>query len=70
MTPKVTATLYETFTKYKVDGLIPGKTKRIFHRVIVRIGKAELEGWPVRSGLSFSEVQVTGNKLTYIIFPL
>ena len=34
--------------------------KRIFHGVIVRIGKVEPEGWPVRSGPSFSEVQITG----------
>ena len=35
-------------------------TKRIFHGVMVRIGKVEPEGWPVRSGPSFSEVQITG----------
>ena len=34
-------------------------TKRIFHGVMVRIGKVEPEGWPVRSGPSFSEVQIT-----------
>ena len=36
------------------------ETKRIFHGVMVRIGKVEPEGWPVRSGPSFSEVQITG----------
>ena len=36
------------------------KIKRIFHGVMVRIGKVEPEGWPVRSGPSFSEVQITG----------
>ena len=36
------------------------KRKRIFHGVMVRIGKVEPEGWPVRSGPSFSEVQITG----------
>ena len=34
--------------------------KRLFHGVMVRIGKAETEGWPVRSGPSFSDVQITG----------
>ena len=34
--------------------------KRIFHGVMVRIGKVEPEGWPARSGPSFSEVQITG----------
>ena len=34
--------------------------KRIFHGVMVTIGKVEPEGWPVRSGPSFSEVQITG----------
>ena len=34
--------------------------KRIFHGIMVRIGKVEPEGWPVRSGPSFSEVQKTG----------
>ena len=36
------------------------KIKRIFRGVMVRIGKVEPEGWPVRSGPSFSEVQITG----------
>ena len=35
-------------------------TKRIFHRVMVRIEKVEPEGIPVKSGLSFREVQITG----------
>ena len=34
--------------------------KRIFHGVMVRIGKVEPEEWPVRSGPSFSKVQITG----------
>ena len=34
--------------------------KRIFHGVMVRIGKVEPEGWPARSGPSFSDVQITG----------
>ena len=35
------------------------RIKRIFHGVMVRIGKVEPEGWPGRSGPSFSEVQIT-----------
>ena len=34
--------------------------KRIFHGVMVRIEKVEPEGWPVRSGPSFCEGQITG----------
>ena len=39
---------------------LPFRTKRIVHGVMVRIGKVEPEGWPVRSGPSFSEVQIIG----------
>ena len=34
--------------------------KRIFHGVMVRIGKVEPKGWPVRSGPSSSEIQIAG----------
>ena len=34
--------------------------KIIFHGVMVRIGKVKPKGWSVRSGPSFSEVQITG----------
>ena len=33
---------------------------RIFHRFMLGIGKVEPEGWPFRSGSSFSKVQITG----------
>ena len=39
--------------------------KRIFHGVMVMLGEVEPEVWNVRSGPSFSEVQITGIFLVF-----
>ena len=47
-----------------------GKIKRIFHRVMVMMGKVEPEEWPVRSGQSCREVQITSLLIIFLAYQL